>query len=40
MSFIVDEDGIVYQKALGSKTTAIAQKMTRFDPDTSWKLVQ
>ena len=40
MSFIVDEDGIVYQKALGSQTTAIAQKMTRFDPDTSWKLVQ
>ena len=37
MTFIVNHDGIVYQKDLGPKTEVIAKKMKVFDPDTSWK---
>ena len=37
MTFIVNHDGIVYQKDLGPKTEQTAKKMTVFDPDTSWK---
>ncbi len=37
MSFIVNHDGVVYEKDLGKGTVAIASKMTTFDPDTSWK---
>jgi hypothetical protein len=36
MSFIVNQDGVVYQKYLGPNTAAVAQAMTRFDPDPSW----
>jgi DUF2950 family protein len=36
MTFLVNQDGIVYQKDLGPDTSAIAGKTTRFDPDASW----
>jgi hypothetical protein len=36
MTFVVNQDGIVYQKYLGPNSTAIAKAMTRFDPDPSW----
>ena len=36
MTFIVNHDGVVYQKDLGRRTAAIAGKMTLFDPDPSW----
>ena len=36
MTFIVNQDGVVYQKYLGPDTAAIAGAMTRFDPDASW----
>lgn len=36
MTFIVSQDGVVYQKYLGPDTAAIAGAMTRFDPDASW----
>ncbi len=36
MTFIVSQDGVVYQKYLGPNTAAIAGAMTRFDPDASW----
>ena len=36
MTFIVNHDGIVYQKDLGSNTAAVAKGMTRFNPDRSW----
>jgi hypothetical protein len=36
MSFMVNQDGGVYQKDLGPKTVDIATKMNRFDPDQSW----
>jgi hypothetical protein len=37
MTFIVNQDDIVYQKDLGPDTAGIAEKMTLFDPDPSWK---
>ena len=37
MTFIVNHDGVVYQKDLGTRTDEIASKMTLFDPDSSWK---
>jgi hypothetical protein len=36
MSFIVNHDGVVYQKNLGPDSAAVAGAMTRFDPDASW----
>ncbi len=36
MSFVVNQDGIVYQQDLGSRSAAIAGAMTRFDPDAAW----
>ncbi len=37
MSFIVNQDGVVYQKDLGRDTAAIVRKMKAYDPDPSWK---
>jgi Protein of unknown function (DUF2950) len=36
MTFMVNQDGVVYQKDLGSKTVQIGQSMMLFDPDKSW----
>jgi len=36
MTFVVNQDGTVYQKHLGPRTAAIAGAMTRFDPEASW----
>jgi hypothetical protein len=36
MTFIVDKAGIVYQKDLGSKTSALATAYTSYDPDETW----
>ena len=36
-TFIVSNDGVVYQKDLGPDTLAIFQNMTRFNPDDSWQ---
>ena len=40
MTFIVNHDGVVYQKNLGNNTTQAAQAMTKFDPDKSWTKVE
>jgi len=37
MSFIVNQDGIVYEKDLGENTAAMASQLTTFNPDPSWK---
>ena len=37
VSFMVNQDGVVYQKDLGQKTEALVMEMTEFDPDPSWK---
>ncbi len=39
MTFIVNYAGQVYQKDLGPDTAAIAEKMTSFNPDPTWKKV-
>ncbi len=39
MTFIVNQDGVVYQKDLGSDTTNLAGAMTEFNPDKSWERV-
>ncbi len=36
MTFIVNQDGVVYQKNLGRDTARIARTMTVFNPDPSW----
>lgn len=36
MTFIVNQDGVVYQKNLGRNTAALARGMTAFNPDASW----
>jgi len=37
MTFMVNQDGTVYEKNLGPKTEATARAMTVFNPDDSWK---
>lgn len=37
MTFIVNEDGIVYEKDLGSKTAEFAKSLTAYDRDKSWR---
>jgi hypothetical protein len=36
MTFIVNQQGKVFQKNLGPKTATLAEKMTAYDPDSSW----
>jgi hypothetical protein len=40
MTFIVNQDGIVYEKDLGSQTDAAARKITSYNPDTSWQQIR
>jgi hypothetical protein len=37
VSFMVNQDGVVYQKDLGQNTAALVVEMSEFDPDPSWK---
>ena len=36
MSFIISNDGVVYQKDLGPNTTDVAKSISRFNPDKTW----
>jgi hypothetical protein len=38
MTFMINQEGRVYQKDLGPDTTKIADGMTEYDPDPSWSL--
>jgi hypothetical protein len=40
MTFIVNQDGVVYEKDLGKETEKIAAAMKKFDPDKTWKKVE
>jgi hypothetical protein len=40
MSFIVSQDGVVYEKDLGPDTASIATAMTDYNPDSSWHRVE
>ena len=35
-TFLINHDGVAYQKNLGVDTAAIASAMTRFDPNPTW----
>jgi hypothetical protein len=37
MTFLVDEDGVVYQKDLGQKTEALAKAMKEYNPGPGWQ---
>ena len=37
MSFIVNQQGRVYEKSLGEKTTELAVGMDEYNPDETWK---
>jgi hypothetical protein len=40
MTFMVNQQGRVYQKNLGPNTVKLAGAITQYDPDTTWKLVK
>jgi hypothetical protein len=37
MTFVVNQEGRVYQKDLGADTAKAAKKITAYDPDSTWK---
>ena len=37
MTFLINHDGVVYEKDLGPDTAQSVQEITRFNPDKSWK---
>lgn len=39
MSFLVNQDGVIYEQNLDQNTAAIASKMAAFNPDASWRQV-
>jgi hypothetical protein len=40
MTFVVNHDGVVYQKDLGQNTEKIAKAMKKYDPDKTWEKVK
>jgi hypothetical protein len=40
MTFMVNHDGVVYEKDLGANTAERVQSMTKFNPDKTWKKVE
>ena len=40
MTFLVNQEGIVYQKDLGEETAAIASQMKEYNPDETGKPAQ
>ena len=40
MTFIINQDGVLLQRDLGTTTTETATAMTEFDPDAGWSPVQ
>ncbi len=40
MTFVVNQNGMVYEKDLGPKTEAVAKSMTLYNPDRTWRRAQ
>ena len=38
MTFIVNQDGIVFEKDLGPRTRALADRIRSYDPDSTWRI--
>jgi hypothetical protein len=39
MSFMINQDGVLLEKDLGTNTSQAATAMTQFDPDSAWSIV-
>ena len=39
-TFIVNQDGIIYEKDLGNPRTSLSTSVSSYDPDKSWTRVQ
>lgn len=39
-TFIVNHQGVIYEKDLGATTATVARQMTRFNPDKTWNKVE
>jgi hypothetical protein len=39
MTFIVNQDGVVFQKDLGEDTASVVETIQKFDPDSSWTAI-
>ena len=40
MTFVVNQDGVVYQQDLGDQTSELESKITAYNPDNSWQPAQ
>jgi hypothetical protein len=40
MTFLVNQDGVVFEQDLGKETNAAVEKITSFNPDKSWQIVK
>ena len=40
MTFMVNQDGVVFEKDLGPKTAEEANAIKTFNPDSTWKKVE
>ena len=40
MTFLVNQNGVIYQKDLGDNTADIAEHMSSYDPDKTWRVVK
>ena len=40
MTFIVNQEGIIYQKEIGKETKRRAEAMKIFDPDKTWSKIE
>ncbi|HUO33542.1 MAG TPA: DUF2950 domain-containing protein [Candidatus Acidoferrum sp.] len=40
MTFIVNQDGVIYQQDLGERTSDLASQIATFNPDSSWQPAQ
>ena len=40
MTFIINQDDILYEKDLGERTTEIASQIREYNPDATWSKVE
>jgi Protein of unknown function (DUF2950) len=40
MTFLVGQNGVIYEKDLGDKTTDIAEQMSSYGADKTWRVVK
>ncbi len=40
MTFVINQDGTLYQKDLGRDTAKLAERLSQYDPDKTWSKVE